>query len=41
MFYSDLVKQIRHYHTSEFIKLKSYKGTESTGEVNISDAPKP
>ena len=30
MFYSDLVKHIKHPHLTEFIKIKSYKGTEST-----------
>ena len=31
MFYSDLVKHITHEHTTEFIRIKSYQGTESTG----------
>ena len=41
MFYSDLVKQISHPHTCEFIKCRSYEGTQSTGSVTFSLEPRP
>lgn len=31
MFYSDLVKEIHFEHSNEFIRAKSYAGTNSTG----------
>lgn len=33
MFFSDLVKKIEHSHTHEFVRCKSYAGTESTGKL--------
>lgn len=35
MFYSDLVKMIHHDHTNQFIRVKSYQGTESKGELTL------
>ena len=33
MFFSDLVKRIEHAHTHEFVRCRSYSGTESTGKL--------
>lgn len=41
MFYSDLVKQIKFEHTNEFIRAKSYAGTNSTGDLHIETELKP
>ena len=35
MFYSDLVKLIQFDHRNEFVKLKSYSGLNSTGEIRV------
>ena len=35
MFYSDLVKLIEFPHRNEFIKVKSYAGLNSTGELKV------
>ena len=40
MFFSDLVKEITHSHTCEFIKCRSYEGFESTGSVMFALEPK-
>jgi hypoxanthine phosphoribosyltransferase len=37
MFYADLVRNIRHHHLCEFIKCRSYEGTESTGKIALSE----
>ena len=41
MFFSDLVKQIKHPHLSEFLRVSSYKGMESTGKITLTEDPKP
>jgi hypoxanthine phosphoribosyltransferase len=41
MFYTDLVKSIRHIHASEFIRCSSYHGEESTGKLTFSEAINP
>jgi hypoxanthine phosphoribosyltransferase len=41
MFFSDLVKQIEHPHTHEFIKCRSYEGTETTGKLLVETPIKP
>lgn len=41
MFFSDLVKKIEHNHTHEFIRCKSYTGTESTGKLTVETELKP
>lgn len=35
MFYSDLVKELRHAHRNDFVKLRSYQGLNSTGELRV------
>jgi hypoxanthine phosphoribosyltransferase len=35
MFYSDLVKEIAHPHRNDFVKLRSYQGLNSTGELRV------
>ena len=35
MFYSDLVKQLQHPHRNDFVKLRSYQGLNSTGELKV------
>ena len=41
MFFSDLVKKIKHPHYTEFLKVSSYKGTSSTGKITLTEDPKP
>jgi hypoxanthine phosphoribosyltransferase len=41
MFFSDLVKKIDHPHTHEFIRCRSYEGTESTGKLIVETPLKP
>jgi hypoxanthine phosphoribosyltransferase len=35
MFYADLVKEIVHPHRNDFVRLKSYSGLNSTGELRV------
>jgi hypoxanthine phosphoribosyltransferase len=41
MLFSDLVKKINHKHSHEFIRCKSYEGTESTGKLIVETQLKP
>lgn len=41
MFYSDLVKKIKFQHRNDFVKLKSYSGLNSTGEVRVETELRP
>lgn len=41
MFYSDLVKEIQHPHRNDFVKIKSYAGLNSTGELKIETEIRP
>jgi hypoxanthine phosphoribosyltransferase len=41
MFYSDLVKLIKFPHRNDFIKIKTYSGLNSTGELQVETELKP
>lgn len=35
MFYADLVREIAHPHRNDFVRLKSYAGLSSSGELRV------
>jgi hypoxanthine phosphoribosyltransferase len=41
MFYADLVKEIRHDHRNDFVRVKSYAGLNSTGELKVETEIRP
>lgn len=37
MFYTDLVRHIKHGHNNEFIRVRSYEGLQSTGILEFTE----